>query len=554
MSFLHPRVVAEIEAAPHRPSRKPLLASRRGQALVVVLLALLTFVLSLINLGSRDLWLDEATSVHLSRRFFQDFPNLTDINMTLYYAALAAWLAIGGGAENELFLRLPSALAGALTVPVLFGLVRRISGPNAAALAAALLATNAFFIRYAQEARGYSLVTLLATVATWLFLEGLRRRSWRVWAAYAVVSTAALYTHFFVAFVLVAHLSAAPFIIGGPAIRTRLQRMATLFRLRAPVDAVRASALLPSGAVLATIAMGILALPVIAATGDRGTCQIAYLQPPEAMHVSAALRGIAGDATIAGPRDPDLSFLGPAMLVAMAAAVLLALLSAGRRVLPRNALLLVAWVVVPFGAALVVSYFLVPIFAWRYLVVIVPGLAGLMACLVVQIRPAVLRAATALVLLSLGLASVLAWHRQPVAEPWSDVVANVTSRSTLADGIVFMTTSARKPFQYYARQQGSIPDMPIEVGVPKAGCDGEPELSAATAADLGPDHHARLWLVVAHVGEDTANAQLRDAVLARIHANYREVDRTQWIFKPGSQHNIEVRLYETRVPIASSPP
>ena len=66
--------------------------------------------------------------------------------------------------DNEFFLRVPSAVLGVLTVPLVYALGRTIGGARLAAVAALFFAIAPFQIRYAQEARMYALLTFLAAL------------------------------------------------------------------------------------------------------------------------------------------------------------------------------------------------------------------------------------------------------------------------------------------------------------------------------------------------------------------------------------------------------
>src|SRR2546421_345390 len=90
----------------------------------------------------------------------------------------------------------------AATAAVCFLLLGRAAG-----LCAALaLATNAFFLVYAQEARGYSLVTLMCALSMYFFLDALDRpRRWSL-AGYVIASVLAFYAHYFAVYVTVVQL------------------------------------------------------------------------------------------------------------------------------------------------------------------------------------------------------------------------------------------------------------------------------------------------------------------------------------------------------------
>ena len=98
--------------------------------------------------------------------------------------------------EHEVTLRLVSALAGVLAVPLLVALGRVVRLPRAGLWAALLLAVSPFAIRYSQEARHYALLLLFGLLATVLLLRALGRDRRRDWLAYGVAAALGLMTHY----------------------------------------------------------------------------------------------------------------------------------------------------------------------------------------------------------------------------------------------------------------------------------------------------------------------------------------------------------------------
>ena len=86
--------------------------------------------------------------------------------------------------EHEVTLRLVSALAGVLAVPLMVALGRVVRLSGAGLWAALLLAVSSFHIRYSQEARHYALLLLFGLLATVLLLRALERGRSRDWLAY----------------------------------------------------------------------------------------------------------------------------------------------------------------------------------------------------------------------------------------------------------------------------------------------------------------------------------------------------------------------------------
>lgn len=180
----------------------------RAEAIPLALVALLTLFggfLRRYHLGQQGLWFDEADLVvraqapvgQLLRAFVRPGEN-----GPLYTLGLALWLKIFG--ISEAAVRLPSAIAGTLAIPALYGLGRALRGPRFGVIAAALLVVSPYAHWYAQDAKMYSLAVLLAIVGTWLLLVALRRGG-AAWGAYAATMAVGVFIHATLVFILIAH-------------------------------------------------------------------------------------------------------------------------------------------------------------------------------------------------------------------------------------------------------------------------------------------------------------------------------------------------------------
>ncbi len=181
------------------PDRRP----SRGQLLLVGAITLVGLLLRLRSL-SDSLFGDELSTYytvagHGLGRTLRIVESDQELTPPLYY--VLAWLAARLGDTPEA-LRLPSLLAGIAAIPLTYLLGLRTVGRRAAIVGAALVATSPFLIFYSTEARAYSLMLLLGLVSTLTLLRALDHGRPRWWAAYAVSSCAALYTHYTVVFVL----------------------------------------------------------------------------------------------------------------------------------------------------------------------------------------------------------------------------------------------------------------------------------------------------------------------------------------------------------------
>jgi uncharacterized membrane protein len=122
----------------------------------------------------------------------------------LYFAVAWVWTKIFG--YGEAGLRSLSALAGVVTVPVIYATCARLSSRRTALLAAALVACNPMLIWYSMEARSYALLVLFAAVASWAFIAILERPSHRLVIAWSLSSAAALWTHYYAVLVIAPQL------------------------------------------------------------------------------------------------------------------------------------------------------------------------------------------------------------------------------------------------------------------------------------------------------------------------------------------------------------
>jgi len=202
--------------------------SNRTLSIVLILLLMTTLALGLrlYRLDAQSLWYDEGFSVYLARMDLSEITHRTaaDIQPPLYYYLLHGWIDLLG--DGEAALRGLSVLFGVLTVPLLYAVAWQLFRSRLAGLLAALFLTiSPLHIWYGQEARMYTLLTLLCLLSSYLLLlivtrarqdlaapdsqasegpppAGLDWVSAALWAAYTLVSIVALYTHYFALFVL----------------------------------------------------------------------------------------------------------------------------------------------------------------------------------------------------------------------------------------------------------------------------------------------------------------------------------------------------------------
>ncbi len=130
----------------------------------VVLLTLLALLLRLFHLGHQNFWIDEMITLQqglapghgLWEQFIDDYHNpLVTVVVT--------WLTHLG--RSEALLRLPGAILGGLSIPLIYLLGRELAGVRTGLLAALLLAVHPFHIFHSQELRGYGWMVFFGLAA-----------------------------------------------------------------------------------------------------------------------------------------------------------------------------------------------------------------------------------------------------------------------------------------------------------------------------------------------------------------------------------------------------
>jgi uncharacterized membrane protein len=126
----------------------------------------------------------------------------------LFYLLLRLWAGAFG--DSVWALRALPALLSLMVFPALWFLCRELffDDPKRERIifvALALMAVSPFHVLYAQEARQYSLMTVLLLASTALLLRALRCGEWRWWLPYAICLALGFYTHLLFALMWLAH-------------------------------------------------------------------------------------------------------------------------------------------------------------------------------------------------------------------------------------------------------------------------------------------------------------------------------------------------------------
>ncbi len=476
------------EAAVNQNSESSSIPSRSGHlahGLMVLLTMAVGVAARLLFLAKKPFWFDECFSVEVSRLSWGNFFRVLwwrEANMSMYYGLLRIWLHFG---HSPFFIRSLSVLISAATVPAVYWLARLLYDRRVALIAAALISLNAYEVRYAQEARSYSLFVLLATLSSAFLVSLARDPARRNRVGYTLVSILAVYAHFYALLLL-----AAQWIVlrglGHGGGETAAKISAHLRRC--------------------WIAIGVAVLPLLVFVAKTGAGPIRWIPQPG---ISDLLRlGIYF--TDGMPALYSLLCLAP-------------LIPAGKRLFARNqdwtvwrGQFLFVWLVFPVILTFVLS-FARPVFLARYMIFCLPALVILVAAGLVNLRApseglrALIICAT-LLLSAHAVPFVYAHDFDDERDATGAAAGFILDHTQPGDAIVFHIAATRVPYEFFrslragenTASPGFTASLGPEIVFPNHGPGLDyrdftgkptPEMLRAAAAS-----HARMWVVLMNNG------------------------------------------------------
>lgn len=448
-------------------------------ALATILLAVLSFH----SLDAKTFWFDEAASVQISRLDWHNFARILwrrEGNMSLYYLLLRFWLHLG---STPFLVRTLSVVFALATVPTLYLLGRCLFNSRVGLIASALLAVNAYEVRYAQEARSYSLMVFLCTLSSLFFLKWVENPSRKNRVGYVLTSVLAIYAHFFSALLMVAQWLWLYF--RDRSAKERRSEWAWIVGLSSPV------------------------FIFIAATGAGPLRWIPRPETKDLWRLGLQLSGNGG------------AILVCAYTVACVAAFLPRRPDSSESEIERSSLrFLLLWLLSPIAIVLAISL-VRPLFVIRYFIVCVPALMLLAAAGLNRVRSNVLLAGAILAVGALSLRGDISYYRQDFdvqREDWRAATQFLLKNSAPGDALVFHIPMARMPYEYHRSLQPASSGP--QILYPNHG-------SSITFLDFveKPNYsslehelpqHPRVWLVLSHAegptGIDSTGTALADLI------------------------------------------
>lgn len=387
--------------------------------ILVPVITILALFLSLLYIGSDSIWFDEANSIYFATLPWKDFFRVIttyEANQGFYFLLLKLWLNLG---KSETIARTLSVIFAVCSVPFIYLTVDKLFGKKSGLVAALLLSLNTFFLYFAQETRGYSLLLLFVIIGTYLFIKLVEDPlNKNIWCGYILVGVVSVYVHFFAALVLLAHFCTIPFL---PPSDNRNRRF-----------------------FVAYFTMGLFILPIVYFVLMKDAGQIDWIKRPSICVLKKLFQELSGNAANRG-YNKQLYF------VACCGSAVYAMVSffKSRRSIDTWRFVLMFFLAgIPVLVTFAVSFFK-PIYQEKYLIVSLPGLVMLTAIGISSIKkPFLFHAVLGLFVLS-STFSIFKGYYPKVKENYRDSISYVVSAVQPGDGIIIHDQETIIPVKYY---------------------------------------------------------------------------------------------------------
>ena len=472
----------------------------------MALFTLVGLALRLHDIGRESFWLDEAGRAAIAALPLRDIPaavGVVELSPPLYHLLLHFWMRLVG--DGDVPIRLFSALLVIPTVPLAWSIGTALGGRWMGAVTALLSAVSPFAVRYGQEAAMYALLLVLSLAATRSAIAALvtsaaqiqipsphhggervgvrgapsseaallRKQRTMGLAAYVVLGTLALYTHYYAVFLLAAVASVGI----ARALSQRSRHGLILW-------------------VAAHVLIGLFFLPWVGVMG-RQAALAASVPDWSGVSLGRAITVWSGVALADG--SPGWVSLGGVALLSAGSALGLARLPWRSP----SVWLMAVLVVGPLLAAALSSVALNS-FRERGLMVAISAVWALLAASIAAQRSLGRWDALARGILAIAVATAtfsgLSWHGLLHKEDWRSAARNVAASAAPDDPIFFVHFASQLPFdRYYSGPQPRV-GLPASFGWE----DGYTARFLVTADDVerrvppalvGKTH---AWIVLSH--------------------------------------------------------
>jgi len=467
-------------------------------------------VLALLFLDAKSFWLDEAASV----KYADPHRSLAQVGLAdggqfaVYYLMLHMWLRFG---TSDAYVRVLSVIPAVLAVACIFILGRQLFGTRSGAIAAFALALNPFFIAFAQEARGYSLLLLASIVSTLFFVRLVQRAGSSVdLLSYVAASVLMMYTHLFGIFVLAAQAAALPF----------FDRRSMQWRRMA----------------IAAVAIVVLLLPLAYSAYRHGAPSIDWIPQVTPKNVLGVFETLAG---------------GLPLLLLYITLALYGVFRVFRNradgAVPDGAAvgLVLTWLLVPVVLAIIFSELVKPIVVARYFIVCLAPLALFAGAILGRVRNPATFAAVSFLFVMLSALGLWHYYFHTPKEDWRGAAGYILAHSQPYDVVVCDPWWTVMALRHAIDRAPGVEGSPILVGhsILNPHNELDPRSMRARSLVATLNRHPRVWLILSEHDLSERFQHNLSAQTAMVEDALRSHKR---LSVQRTFYSVDVRLYSER--------
>ena len=407
---------------------------RLSIALSLVLCMVGAVALSRLFLVHNSLRLDEAQSLWQSSHSFLGTLKVVaqDVHVPLYHVMLHFWLLyVGPGVESARALSLVFFIA---TIPVVYLLARRVLAVRWALVAVSLFSLSPFMDWYANEARMYTLLVLMAALSQYFFLRLIETRGHKGWLGYTLTAMIGIYSHYFFAFTLACQ--------GIYFLAARRNFEKGTFKRFIILAVVLTIELAPWLYYFYSLGLASNTSPNLAKPSSVDLFNV----------FSQFAFGFQNNAV-----NTILLSLWPILVIGTLLSV-----KYGQRISKKLAYIMIAGLL-PIVLAFIISYLASPFFLGRYMVACVPPLTILLVWFISNYQSAMSRVATGLVVAILVGVSAQQYlsASTPVKEDYRLAADVIGSEAKAHDVVVLTAPFTIYPFDYYYNGEARVQTLPM---------------------------------------------------------------------------------------------
>lgn len=398
----------------------------------------ISFFSTFIFISNKSYWFDETFGILTVKDwhkmllvFYRD-----EGNMWFYYFILYFWIKLG---DSELIVRTLSALFGLASIPFVYVLSKNFFTKFEARLTTFLVACNFFFIFYAQQARGYSLLFLLLCINAYLLFKITKNNKIIYLIFYILSSVLVIYTHLYGALVIFAEQFSLIFL------STRKKLYPILF--------------------IPNIIIFLLLLPLFLSPSFHGS-QINWLPKPKITNILGIFVLLSGDFL------PLVITFIPLFLYG-----LFIVYKCKKQVLKNfhkywEYIFLVSWLVIPIIISFLISVFFKPIYQSVYFIICLFPFLLLISRIIHFIKYKKVKILLIFLIFFFSFVRLYGWYTQNNllksvisnnTEDWKGATSYVIDNSIAGDSVIFYPYIAKQPFYFYLNKNISLKKKNITI-------------------------------------------------------------------------------------------